>query len=100
MNLYSVHLWDKDLGVERYKTILANDEGAAEQEALDHDYLACAEAEEITKMNGCKLIGENKIYKYYVSDKGYLARVSKNTFTELGYIEENMQLYKSLCESI
>ncbi|GLC32905.1 hypothetical protein [Clostridium omnivorum] len=97
MNLYSVHLWDKDLGMERYITLPADNESVAEQEALDHDFLACAEAEEITIMNGCKLIGENKTYKYYVSEKGYLARVSKNTFTELGYIEDNMKLYKKLC---
>jgi hypothetical protein len=47
-----------------------------------------------------KLIAENKRFKYYVSIDGYLARESKNKFMVLGYIEDNLSLYKRLCESI
>jgi hypothetical protein len=54
----------------------------------------------ILKIDGYKLLNETKRVKYYVSDKGLIARRTKNTFKELGYIEDNMSLYKRLCESI
>jgi hypothetical protein len=47
-----------------------------------------------------KLLVENKRFKYYVSDDGMLARESKNKFMVLGYIEDNMNLYKRLCENL
>jgi hypothetical protein len=49
--------------------------------------------------NKFKLICENKRFKYYVIN-GKLIRKSKNKVTDLGYIEDNMSLYKKLCEAI
>lgn len=51
-------------------------------------------------MNGYTLLTENKRYKYYVSTDGKLARATKNSFIELGYIEDNLALYKRLCEVV
>lgn len=50
-------------------------------------------------MKDYDLISENKRYKYYHKD-GKLYRKSKNTIIELGYIDDNLRLYKRLCESI
>lgn len=51
-------------------------------------------------LTGYKLIHQNQRYKYYVSKDGKLLRNSKNSSIELGYIDDNMQLYKKLCESV
>jgi hypothetical protein len=51
-------------------------------------------------MDDYKILCSTKRTEYYISKNGMLARKTKNTFKELGYIEDNMSLYKKLCESI
>lgn len=58
MKLYSVRLWDDDLKEERTVLIVSTSEREAETEALDNDYLACAEAEEVIQIDGYKVIFE------------------------------------------
>jgi hypothetical protein len=49
--------------------------------------------------NGWKYLCETQRTKYYTKD-GKIARATKNTFKELGYLEDNLSLYKRLCDSI
>ena len=51
-------------------------------------------------MDNYKLLTETRRAKYYVSEDGKLAKETKKGFVELGYIEDNMILYKRLCEEV
>jgi hypothetical protein len=56
--LSRVHLWDNNLKEERNILVVAENLEDAEDEALENDYLECAEAEEVTEIKGYKVIFE------------------------------------------